>query len=207
MSHGSVDKPVTGVADTVMVLRSAIDDTFRRLDAWCGQPAGRLQHRPLYPYAWSAAEHLEHVALVNHFLLLTIGKGVATAVRRARNRPYPAGTTDLARLDPIADPHAFPWEPPDHMIPTGTAIIADVQSLLAGQRRQCLQLLEQIGDGAGMLCSFRMSVYDLGTLDMYQWLYFLVQHGRWHLAFLKERSSAGEADESPHSCNQDAAAL
>lgn len=34
-------------------------------------------------------------------------------------------------------------------------------------------------------------LYNLGKLDMYQWLYFLPQHASWHVAFLKgERDSA-----------------
>ena len=82
----------------------------------------RLDHTPdvTYRRAWTMAEHLEHVSLVNHFLLLTIGKGVATALRRARTQPIPPGENDLSRLAPIADPAAFPWEPPGHMIPSGT---------------------------------------------------------------------------------------
>lgn len=168
-------------------VHSAIDDTFARLDAWCNMPAARLQHRPPYPQAWTATEHLEHVALVNHFLLLTIAKGVAIALRRARNQPTPAGESDLTRLAPIADPQAFPWEPPGHMIPTGTKPAAAVRDQLNGQYGKCLLLLNQIKNGQGALCSFRMSVYNLGRLDMYQWLYFLCQHGRWHLAFLARR--------------------
>lgn len=172
---------------TIAALRSALDDTFARLDVCCGMPEERLQYRPTYPDAWSAVEHLEHVTLVNHFLLLTITKGVATALRRSRIQPLPTGESDLERLAPISDPHAFSWEPPAHMLPTGTKPAAEVRELLNGQWRQCLQLVERIENGAGGLCSFRMSVYSLGRLDMYQWLYFLAQHGRWHLAFLAQR--------------------
>lgn len=59
--------------------------------------------------------------MVNHFLLLTIGKGVDTALHRACNQLIPTRESDLKRLAPIGDPSAFPWEPPGHMIPTGTA--------------------------------------------------------------------------------------
>lgn len=32
------------------------------------------------------------------------------------------------------------------------------------------------------------TVHDtLGRLDMYQWLYFLAQHGRYHLALIERR--------------------
>jgi hypothetical protein len=184
---------LTGAAAvTVAALRNALDETFARLDAWFSLPELYLLQRPHYPQAWSAAEHLEHVTLVNHFLLLTIAKGVASALRRARTQPIPSGESNLSRLTPIADPQAFPWEPPGHMIPTGTEPLAEVRALLSCQRGRCLQLLERIGNGQGMLCSFRMSVYNLGRLDMYQWLYFLCQHGRWHLEFLAQRE-AGEA--------------
>jgi len=172
---------------TFTTLRSTLHETFARLDTWFDLPAERLGHRPSYPQAWTAAEHLEHVALVNHFLLLTIGKGVATALRRAHTQSIPAGESDLLCLAPIADPDAFPWEPPGHMIPGGSQALDEIRALLADQHGQCLILLERMGKGEGRLCSFRMSVYGLGRLDMYQWLYFLVQHGRWHLEFLKRR--------------------
>jgi hypothetical protein len=172
---------------TIAAVRGALDETFARLEACCVVPAERLLHRPPYADAWNAAEHLEHVSLVNHFLLLTIGKGVAAALRRARSQPVPAGESDLARLVPIADPAAFPWEPPGHMIPTGTKPVAEVREILAGQRGRCLELLARMGNGEGRLCSYSMSVNRLGRLDMYQWLFFLVQHGRWHLEFLARR--------------------
>jgi len=184
-------------AATVAALKSALDETFARLDAWCGLPVEHLLQRPHYPQAWTAAEHLEHIALVNHFLLLTIAKGVAIALRRAGTQPVPVDGSDLSRLAPIADPQAFPWEPPGHMIPTGTRPPAEVRGLLSGQHGQCRQLLERIKNGQGALCSFRMSVYGLGRLDMYQWLYFLCQHGRWHLEFLAQRQAGNDMHNLP----------
>jgi hypothetical protein len=176
---------------TTAAVRDTLAGTFARLDAWCSLPEERLRLRPAYPAAWSAAEHLEHVSLANHFLLLTIGKGVAAALRRARSQPIPAGESDLERMAPIADPAAFPWEPPGHMIPTGTTPLPELRTLLAGQLKECLGLLERMGNGEGRLCSFRMSVNKLGMLDMYQWLYFLALHGRWHLEFLERRERNG----------------
>jgi len=187
----AADRPVIVPSATIASLRGAIDETFARLDSLCARPAAYLHHRPAYTDAWTVAEHLEHVSLVNRFLLLTIGKGAATALRRAQTRPVPAGESDLLRLVPIADPAAFPWEPPAHMIPTGTRPAADVRALLGAQQGECLGLLQRMGTGEGRLCSFRMSVYRLGMLDMYQWLYFLAQHGCWHLEFLARREASG----------------
>ncbi len=177
----------SGSEATSTFVASAIDGTFTRLIELCTRPAEYLHRRPSYPEAWTVAEHLEHVSLVNHFLLLTIGKGVAAALRRARTQSIPPGESEMARLAPIADPAAFPWEPPAHMIPTGIRPVDEVRTLLGAQHERCRELLERLGGGEGRLCSFRMSVYSLGMLDMYQWLYFLAQHGCWHLEFLARR--------------------
>jgi hypothetical protein len=73
------------------------------------------------------------------------------------------------------------------MVPTGKEPIDEVRSRLSAQHRHCLELLGRMAGGEGRLCSFRMSVYSLGRLDMYQWLSFLAHHGRWHLTFLGRR--------------------
>ncbi len=176
---------------TIIAVHSALEDVFSRLGALCARPLEQLHQRPAYPGAWTVAEHLEHVSLVNHYLLLTIGKGVATALRRARTQPIPPGVSDISRLAPIADPDAFTWEPPSHMIPSGTRPVAEVRAVFNAQQARCLALLEQMASGEGRLCSFRMSVYGLGKLDMYQWLFFLAQHGFWHLEFLARRGTPG----------------
>lgn len=186
------DHAITAPSATIEAVGSDIDGVFTRLDELCACPLDKLRHRPAYANAWTVAEHLEHVSLVNHFLLLTIGKGVATALRRAKTQPVPTGESDLVRLAPIADPSAFSWEPPGHMIPGGLQPVAEVRALLDNQHERCRGLLEQLGGGEGRLCSFRMSVYNLGKLDMYQWLCFLACHGLWHLAFLARREAMGD---------------
>jgi len=187
----TADRSGTVPFATIAAVADALDATFTSLEALCAKPASCLHHRPAYPTAWTIAEHLEHVSLANHFLLLTIAKGVATALRRALTQPLPFGESDLLHLAPIADPSAFPWDPPGHMIPSGTQPLARVRTLLRQQHGECLGLLQRMGAGEGRLCSFRMSVYNMGMLDMYQWLYFLAQHGSWHLAFLLQRESGG----------------
>jgi hypothetical protein len=176
---------------TVIAVRDAIDDAFDILDVLSAKPGHYLHQRPVYPGAWTASEHLEHVSLANHFLLLTIDKGVRTALRRAQTQTIPERESDLDSLLPVGDPDAFPWEPPGHMIPTGSKSVSDVQALLRTQHLQCLELLERMKKGEGKLCSYRMSVHRLGILDMYQWLYFLARHASWHLEFLAQREETG----------------
>jgi hypothetical protein len=175
----------SSAAETV---RDALEQVFSGLDVWFERERSELEARPAYPGAWTSAEHLEHVCLVNGFLLLTIGKGCAKALRRAGSLPVPESESDLAPLAPLADPDAFQWTPPSHMLPGGASELAEIRSRLRRQRSQTLDLLAAMPGGEGRLCTIRMSVLGLGRLDMYQWLYFLAQHGRYHLTLLARRS-------------------
>ncbi|HJV35229.1 DinB family protein [Geomonas sp.] len=161
-------------------------ETFTRLDGRFDLPDRVLERRPDYQGAWSIGEHLEHLSLAGHFLLLTIEKGCRTALRRAgaREVEIPAGESDLELLVPVAVPGAFAWPPPAHMIPTGKVSLAEVRKELQAQKERCLALLTAMPRGEGKLCSIRMSVNQLGWLDMYQWIYFLVQHARYHLLLI-----------------------
>jgi hypothetical protein len=192
-------------ATTAETVHDALVQVFAELDAWCERPLAELEACPAYPGAWSAAEHLEHVSLANHFLLLTIRKGCAKALGRAGRLPLPESETriesdnnvesntetgsDLAPLAPIAEPDAFDWSPPAHMVPVGGRSPGELRDLLRAQGSQCLELLSRLPGGEGRLYTIRMSVHDLGRLDLYQWLYFLAQHGRYHLTLLGRRSA------------------
>src|SRR6185369_6117870 len=94
------------------IVHDTLVQTFSDLDAWFDRPRQELEARPSYPGAWSISEHLEHVSLVNHFLLLTIRKGCAKALRRAGRVALPEAESDLGPLLPVADPDAFAWSPP-----------------------------------------------------------------------------------------------
>jgi len=176
---------------TVGTVGETVRQVFSQLDACFELPGEELGRRPDYPDAWSAAEHLEHVCLANHFLLLTITKGCGKARRRAAaGAQLPEGESDLALLASIASPGVFDWSPPSHMVPAGGRELAELRAELKSQRDHCLELLACVPSGEGRLCSIRMSVQGLGRLDMYQWLYFLAQHARYHLAMIdKTRSS------------------
>lgn len=169
-----------------------LEEAFAELDRHCQLPPDMLQRRPEYLGAWTVAEHLEHVCLANHFLMLTITKGCDKARRRAAAEPVPEGESDLSPLAPIAEPGVFQWEVPTHMLPTGRRDPAATRAELKHQRERALELLAGMPNGEGRLCRIRMSVNSLGELDMYQWLYFLVQHAKYHLALIDERLLAWE---------------
>jgi len=169
---------------TVELVADSLREVFALLDARFEMPPAALARRPASAGAWSVQEHLEHVCLANHFLLLTIGKGCRKAVSRAAFSDPPEGESDLAALAPIAVPGAFHWDPPAHMIPAGQRPAGEIRAELRDQLARCLQLLATLARGEGRLCSIWMSVHGLGRLDMYQWLYFLAQHARYHLALM-----------------------
>lgn len=171
---------------TIEAVGETASRVFCRLDDCFELSREELGRRPDYPDAWSVAEHLEHVCLANRFLLLTISKGCGKARRRAAaGAQLPEGVSDLAQLAAIASPGAFGWSPPSHMVPTGGRELAELRAELKSQRDHCLELLAGMPGGEGRLCSIRMSVQNLGRLDMYQWLYFLAQHASYHLAMIE----------------------
>lgn len=68
------------------------------------------------------------------------------------------------------------------MEPTGALSSEEVRATLHRQRDECLTLLEKISGGVGALARIKMTVNDLGKIDLYQWLCLLAQDGHRHLS-------------------------
>lgn len=113
-------------------------------------------------------------------------------MRRAKRGEVIAadGESDLEHLKPIGQRGSFTWDRPGHMVPTGLKSLAEIRDLMRRQQDECVAFLDQLGSGEGSLCSVRMSVNDSGHLDIYQWLYFLAQHARRHVAQLGDHEKA-----------------
>src|SRR5262249_3255448 len=127
------------------------------------------------------------ITLTNHFLLLVIRRWAGKAVRKAqRGEPITEGESDLARLAVIGQRGSFTWVRPEHMEPTGERTSAEVRHRMQQQLVEGVELLTRMGNGEGSLCKVRMSVNDLGKIDLYQWLYFLAQHACRHLHQMAE---------------------
>ena len=166
---------------TIQVVRQTLVETIAELDTWFEQSEESCSYRP-QDGGWSIQQILEHITLTSHYLLLIIRQGQEKALRRAKRREQVGeGESDLDRLTPIGHPDAFPWIRPEHMEPKGTPL-EEVHARLHAQYQECLTFLAVLDRGEGSLYSVRMSVQNLGKLDMYQWLYFLVLHQRRHIA-------------------------
>jgi hypothetical protein len=113
--------------------------------------------------------------------MLVIRRWTEKAVRKAqRGEPIPESQSDLARLEVIGERGSFGWVHPEHME------LTVVRDRMGQQVAECLELLTRLGRGEGSLCKVRMSVNDLGKIDLYQWLYFLAQHARRHVQQMEE---------------------
>ncbi|GHO88692.1 DinB family protein [Dictyobacter formicarum] len=167
--------------ETIQKLQTALAETVAEIDHWCGMPEESRAYQP-QDGGWSINEILEHITLTSHYLLIIINKGCAKALRKAaQGETIPAGESDLTRLEPIGHPDAFPWIRPEHMEPTRKVALEEVRARVQEQYQNCVRVLTDIEHGEGALYTARMSVQDLGRMDLYQWLYFLVLHQQRHI--------------------------
>ncbi len=166
-------------AHTIHTVRHTLDETFRTVDTWFDASPELRAFRP-HNNGWTIDEILEHIALTNHFLLIIIRKGVAKARRRSQTQQPPDGESDLHAMKVVCDTDALRWKHPEHMTPQGKELPDTIRNRMNEQRLECLALLEQIKNGEGALHTVRMSVGELGKIDMYQWLYFLALHIQRH---------------------------
>lgn len=178
--------PTVPYQKTIAKVRQALTDIFADVDRWFDRPEEIRRFRPPSG-GWSIDQILEHVTLTNHFLMLVIHRWTEKAIREVqRGVPVPVGESELAILDIIGERGSFAWVRPEHMEPTGVPSSTEVRAQMRQQVADCLDLLRQLESGAGALCKVRMSVNDLGKIDLYQWLYFLAQHARRHLHQMQE---------------------
>ncbi len=172
--------PALSHQKTITQVRELLKTTFNQLEIWFDKPQDLLHFQPAQGN-WSIFLILEHITLTNHFLLLTIRKWSKKAMQKAeRGQPIPEGESDLDSLEIIGQRGSFSWVRPEHMEPAGQKSLSEIRDLLNQQLQECVSLLDKMPHGEGALSQVRMSVQDLGKLDMYQWLAFLAQHAQRH---------------------------
>ncbi len=185
-------------APVVALVRAALERVFAEKDSCCTMeaPAGAFRPRA---GGWSCAEILEHVALTNHYLLLSIDKSSKRALRKASSQAEgedPGRYQERFGLIELTGRPTFVWHRPEHMQPSGKKPVEEVRRELSSQRVQCLKLLEQLPAGKGARHKVRLSVGDIGSADVYEYLYFLAVHAGRHLHQI-ERVRAEFAQAAP----------
>jgi len=140
---------------------------------------------------WSVTQILEHVTLTNHYLLLLIKKGADKAIKRAETTElneamFDQYTLATPAMEEIGMPSSFQWINPDHMNPTGVEPLYHVRTKLRHQLCECLDQLDLLKNGEGILHTTTMSVNNLGKLDVYQYIYFLALHIKRHVTQIEK---------------------
>lgn len=165
-------------------IRILLVDTFTVIDRWFDKPIAMRSYKPING-GWSIDEVLEHIGLTNHYLLILIEKGTRKALQNAAKMDIEAMlktyTFHKDQLMEVGIHQSFTWIRPEHMEPGGQKITEEVRRQLKEQITQCLGYLEQLENGEGILYKTTMTVNNLGKIDVYEYIYFLGQHGARHL--------------------------
>lgn len=180
---------MSSIQTTILKIHRELISTFASLDSWFDREEKFLFEKP--DERWSAAEILEHVMLTNQYLLILIDKGTRRAKSLAKEKDLNAELSNYdfenSALRDVGVYKSFPWEHPGHMEPKGTKPLDEVRKELRDQLHQCLCILDSICSGEGVLYRITMTVNNLGKLDVYQYIYFLVLHIKRHITQLEKR--------------------
>ena len=172
----------------VETVQFALLTTFQEVNAWFDQDGKVRAYRP-QDGGWTIDEILEHIALTNHYLLILIDKGKRKALKRKGEVDLNSMLNDYAfnseKLVNIGNHQSFWCVRPEHMEPQGGKDSTEVKSTIKEQARQCIEVLQDLSSGEGILYKTTMSVDNLGKLDVYEYIYFLAQHARRHVAQMR----------------------
>lgn len=179
---------------TLTNLKRDLIRTFAVVDEWFDREHPLRCHNPL-PGAWNINEVLEHIMLTNHYLLIIIDNARTKALAKSQGASvsiefpsdYLLGSEAMLQ---IADPDAFPWQRPEHHQPTGKVGLYEVRREIRNQLDKCLITLDYLPNGEGILHRTTMSVNNLGKLDVYQYLYFLMLHAQRHLRQMEKNENS-----------------
>lgn len=172
-------------AETIIaLLKIETESAFSSLELWFAK-TGSLRAYHAQGEEWCINQILEHVSLVNHYLLLLIDKGARKALRRHAKAPLtempPGYELTSTALEEIGINNSFEWRCPDHMVPAGSIAIEKTRERLREQRAKIADTIDLVKKGEGVLSKTYMSVHSLGKLDVYQYIYFLLKHVRRHV--------------------------
>lgn len=169
--------------------------THAEILSWFEQADALKRYRPV-DNGWTILEILEHIALTSHYLMILIDKGTNKALQGSTDSSLDdlirSFDYDLAKIDRIGMHKSFEWIRPEHMEPKGEKSEPEIKSELIGQLNRCLNQLEKLKNGEGLLHKTTMTVHDLGKINVYEYIYFLSKHAERHLAQMQENKAEFE---------------
>jgi hypothetical protein len=172
------------MAEVINTIETELTQTFDELFKWFDIENELLNYTP-DSKGWSIRKILEHISLTNHYLLMLISKGTRKALERSKKYDFLGSLADYEldwdRLKVIGQHRSFEWSRPGHMEPRGRMRVNEIRHELEQQLKQCLSHLLALQRGEGVLYKTMMSVNNLGKIDVYHYIYFLVQHAKRHI--------------------------
>lgn len=172
------------ILDLLIEIKQYLTTTFREIDLWFDKEQETRQYKP-QDNGWTIDEILEHIALTNYFLLILIDKGTNKALQNVSKlnleQELKAYNFHRDKLTEVGLHKSFNWARPEHMEPKGERTLTEIRQQLKSQSKQCFECLDKLKNGEGVLYKTTMSVNELGKIDVYEYIYFLAQHGQRHL--------------------------
>jgi hypothetical protein len=176
---------MTNIETILRTIERELIRTYAVLDAWFDEDPGVLQYLPA-DGGRCCSQMLEELMHANGNLLSSI----EMACREAHTDAAVAHTTDWSRYTLL---EALVQERCMHTVYTAmtTATLShdDVRSRMRGQLGRCLDHLDTLCHGEGILYKTTLPIQEPLTLDVYQHLYFLAHFGRSHVALLEENKA------------------
>ncbi len=162
--------------------------TFNDVMKWFNAGEEMMHYRPANG-GWTIGEVLEHITLTNFYLLLLIRKAALKSLQHSMDNDYRSVLQsyefDWDKMQVVSNRGAADWNAPEQMVPSGTVTPGDVKATLRRQLVECLGLLDDLRNGEGVLHTTMMNMYGLGKIDVYQHIYFLVQHAKRHIGQMR----------------------
>ena len=172
------------IREIITEIKDFLNTTFNNIDLWFDKGSELRSYKPKSG-GWTIDQILEHIGLTNHFLLILIDKGTNKALANTSkldiNEELKSYTFHKDKLTEIGLHKSFNWIRPEHMEPKAEKSLVQVRQQLKEQVQQCLDNLDKLKNGEGVLYKTTMTVNDLGKIDVYEYIYFLAQHGQRHI--------------------------
>lgn len=183
---------VMDIHTIISEIKTFLVTTFSTIDAWFDKDLELRNYRPANG-GWTINEILDHIGLTNHFLLILIDKGTNKALQNVHKLDLRIELQNHVfhydKLMEVGLHKSFTWIRPEHMEPTGDRPLEEVRNQLKEQVNRCLVNLDRLKNGEGVLYKTTMTVNNLGKINVYEYIYFLAQHGQRHIIQMQKNEA------------------
>jgi len=177
------------IKEIIKEIKDFLNSTFEKVDLWFDKEAELRSYKPKSG-GWTINQILEHIGLTNYYLLILIDKGTKKALSNINNLDLQEELKGYEfhrkKLTEVGLHKSFNWIRPEHMEPKAEKNIQQVRQQIKEQVLQCLDTLEKLKNGEGVLYKTTMTVNNLGKIDVYEYIYFLAQHGQRHITQMEK---------------------